>query len=71
MLVIGARLVDGSINDEAIEQLNKGQNAQVIAVYETQATIHLYWVDVTIWITRNIAMEDGTQAITVMFPEEY
>ena len=55
---------DATANDEAIESLqNGGWYGRVLASYR--------FVHVPIWITRNTAMEDGTQAITVMFPEEY
>jgi len=50
-------------NDEDLESLNNGWDGRILANYNTPKH--------QVWITRNTAEEDGTQAITVMFPIEY
>ena len=64
---------DWQANDEDLKSLNSGGwYGRILASYEdwtkgTGGSI-LEW---KIWIIRNTAEEDGTQAVTVLFPEEY
>jgi hypothetical protein len=52
---------DWKANDADLKSLNNGGwYGRILASY-----------DGIIWIIRNTADEDGTQAITVLFPEEY
>tara|TARA_Y100000401_G_C8321405_1_gene225487 strand:+ start:268 stop:588 length:321 start_codon:yes stop_codon:yes gene_type:complete len=52
-------------NDADLESLNNGGwYGRILAVYQTPDTDR-------IWIIRNTAEEDGTQAVTVLFPSEY
>jgi len=52
---------DWKANNEALKSLNNGGwYGRILASY-----------DGIIWIIRNTADEDGTQAITVLFPDEY
>ena len=59
---------DWKQNDEALESLNNsGLYGQILGSYLELGfgrTFH-------IWIIRNTAEEDGTQAITVLFPSDY
>ena len=51
---------DWKANDNDLKSLNNGSwYGRILASYKD------------IWITRNTAEEDGTQAITVLFPHEY
>ena len=58
-------------NDEALESLNNGGPndhnggwySHILASYGNESR--------SIWIIRNTAEHDGTQAITVLFPDEY
>ena len=54
---------DGKLNDADLATLsNGGWYGRIWASYGADSVVK---------ITRNTAEEDGTQAITVMFPEEY
>lgn len=56
---------DWKSNDEALESLNNGGwYGRILASYD-------YGQSDPIWIIRNTADVDGTQAITVLFPNEY
>jgi hypothetical protein len=55
---------DWKRNDEALDALNTGWDGRILAGYTLNELPK-------IWIMRNTAMEDGTQAITVIFPDEY
>ena len=56
---------DWKSNDEALESLNNGGwYGRILASYD-------YGQSDPIWIIRNTADMDGTQAITVLFPNEY
>ena len=55
---------DWKENDADLESLNNGGGGRILASYT-------FWVETKIWIIRNTAKEDGTQVITVLFPEEY
>jgi hypothetical protein len=56
---------DWKANDADLESLNNGGwYGRILASYT-------FWVETKIWIIRNTAKEDGTQVITVLFPEEY
>ena len=58
---------DKKANDADLESLNNdGWYGRILASYSDCS-----WQERHIWITRNTAEEDGTQAITVMFPSEY
>ena len=58
---------DKKANDADLESLNSGGwYGRILAAYSDGS-----WPERAIWITRNTAEEDGTQAITVMFPSEY
>ena len=62
---------DWKHNDSDLEVLNNGGwYGRILAAYKF-TTCYEECHRITIWITRNTAEEDGTQAITVMFPEEY
>ena len=55
---------DWQANDEDLKSLNSGGwYGRILASYKGEQP--------TIWIIRNTAEEDGTQAVTVLFPEEY
>ena len=57
---------DWTANNSDLASLNSGfSDARILATY--RYTVH----PITIWIIRNTAEEDGTQAITVLFPDEY
>jgi hypothetical protein len=59
---------DWQANDLDLESLNTGGwYGRILAVYSDNGFAHTY----EIWIIRNTAEEDGTQAITVLFPSEY
>ena len=49
---------------------NGGWDGRILAVY-THTKCFEDCHRITLWITRNTAMEDGTQAVMVMFPEDY
>jgi hypothetical protein len=54
---------DWKENDADLESLNNGGwGGRLLGSYTDQ---------VKIWIMRNTAKEDGTQVITVLFPDEY
>ena len=54
------------LNDSITKSLNAGiLQGQVLAGYKFTESL------CTIWITRNAVDEDGTQAITVLFPSDY
>ena len=52
-------------NDYDTAELNDGRYGQPLGIYTPQEE------GPAIWIIRNIAEVDGTQAITVLFPDEY
>ena len=57
-------------NDADLESLNMGWYGGIVAVY----TFTKFFEDchrIKLGIIRNTAEEDGTQAITVLFPSEY
>ena len=58
-------------NDADLESLNAGiLQGQVLAGYKfTPSYDECHRI--TVWITRYVAEADGTQAITVLFPDEY
>ena len=57
---------DWKANDEALKSLNNGGwYGMILGVYISE------WLPAKIYIIRNTAEEDGTQAITVLFPNEY
>ena len=60
-----------AMNDSITESLNAGiLQGQVLAGYKF-TTCYEECHRITIWITRNVAEVDGTQAITVLFPSDY
>jgi len=68
---------DKKANDAELESLNSGGwYGRILANYKRVDNGHrtnenLKWAEQAIWITRNTAEKNGTQAITVMFPSEY
>ena len=57
---------DWEANNEALKSLNNGGwYGMILGVYISE------WLPAKIYIIRNTAEEDGTQAITVLFPDEY
>ena len=77
---------DWTANNSDLASLNSGSSdARILATYRYTVRCRTGWhptgsdVDrwreclheITIWIIRNTAEEDGTQAITVLFPDEY
>ena len=60
-----------NLNDSGIESLNSGGlQGQVLAAYRYTGCYEECH-RITIWISRNVVSEDGTQAITVLFPSDY
>ena len=60
-----------AMNDSITESLNAGiLQGQVLAGYKF-TPCYEECHRITVWITRNVAEADGTQAITVLFPDEY
>lgn len=66
---------DWQANDEDLKSLNSGGwYGRILASYEELELLEIpeeKGEHPTIWIIRNTAEEDGTQAVTVLFPEEY
>jgi len=61
---------DWKANDEDLVSLNMGPLGRILASYKfTRCYEECHRI--TVWIIRNTAEEDGTQAITVLFPSEY
>ena len=61
---------DWKTNDEALKSLNNGGwYGRILASYR-YTNCYEDCHRITVWIIRNTADEDGTQAITVMFPNE-
>jgi len=62
---------DWEYNDQDLESLNNGGwYGRILANYKfTRCYEECHRI--TVWIIRNTADEDGTQAITVLFPSEY
>jgi hypothetical protein len=62
---------DWKANDADLKSLNNGGwYGRILASYQyTKCYEECHRI--TIWIIRNTAEEDGTQAITVLFPSEY
>ena len=60
-----------AVNDSITESLNAGVlQGQVLAGYKF-TNCYEECHRITVWITRNVVEVDGTQAVTVLFPEEY
>jgi hypothetical protein len=58
---------DKASNDAELASLNNGGwYGRIMGSYQQASRMASI-----IWIIRNTAMEDGTQAVTVMFPSEY
>jgi hypothetical protein len=70
---------DWKANDSDLESLNNGGwYGRILAAYTDTTVEHSPGIVTTagaangsLWIIRNTAEEDGTQAILVLFPEEY
>ena len=63
-------------NDADLKALNNGlTDARILADYKgnyiPKWPFNLNELPDRVWITRNVAESDGTQAITVLFPDEY
>ena len=68
----GISRCDWKANDEALESFNTdGWYGRILATYTRKTGKTGNWGAVTVWIIRNTAEGDGTQAIAVMFPGEY
>jgi hypothetical protein len=67
----GAGAEDWTANDDALDSLNNGgRHGRILAAYR-YTTCFEECHRITIWIIRNVAEVDGTQAITVLFPSDY
>ena len=68
--------LDWEANNVALESLNSGDSfGRILATYRYTKGVCLNCYEdchrITIWILRNTAKPDGTQVITVLFPDEY
>jgi hypothetical protein len=62
---------DWKANDADLKSLNNGGwYGRILASYR-YTNCYEDCHRITVWIIRNTADEDGTQAITVLFPDEY
>lgn len=60
---------DWKANDADLESLNSGGwYGRILGSYRSDIC---FTITTVIWIIRNTAEADGTQAITVLFPDEY
>ena len=63
--------LDWEANNVALESLNSGDSfGRILATYR-YTNCYEDCHSITIWILRNAAKPDGTQVITVLFPDEY
>lgn len=62
---------DKPINDADLKELNEGRYGRILAEYNQHKVGGAVIPFRRIWIIREIVAEDGTQGITILFPEEY